>query len=40
LRSRSRRSGNFLLEPELKFFWPGSGSGAGYVNSYKMLQKP
>jgi hypothetical protein len=25
-----------------KVFWPGSGSGsgAGYVNSYKMLQKP
>jgi hypothetical protein len=27
-----------LLEPEPKFFW--SGSGAGYVNSYNMLQKP
>jgi hypothetical protein len=23
-----------------KVFWPGFGSGAGYVNSYKMLQKP
>jgi hypothetical protein len=25
-----------------KVFWPGSGSGAGYINSYKMLpvQKP
>jgi hypothetical protein len=21
-------------------FWPGSGLGAGYVNPYKMLQKP
>jgi hypothetical protein len=36
LQSRSRWSGNFLPEP--KFFWPSSG--AGYVNSYNMLQKP
>jgi hypothetical protein len=39
-RSCSRWSSNFLLELEPKFFWPGSGSGAGYVNSYKMLQNP
>jgi hypothetical protein len=35
LRSRSRSTGKFLLEPELKFFW----SGSGYVNSDKKLHK-
>jgi hypothetical protein len=29
-----------LAGAEAKFFWPSSGSGAGYVNSYKMLLKP
>jgi hypothetical protein len=29
----------FCLRRSLSFFWPGSGSGAGYVNSYEMLQK-
>jgi hypothetical protein len=37
--SRSWWSSNFLLEPEPKFFWAGSGSRAGYVNSYKMLHR-
>jgi hypothetical protein len=29
-----------FAEAGAKFFWPGSGSGARYINSYKMSQKP
>jgi hypothetical protein len=39
LRSRSRWSGNFLLEPEPKFFLPGSGAGAGYINFCENFKK-